>query len=138
MDRAVERGQSFLDDEAERMLTGSAWRATDDDPASLAWPDPQPMAAKVEPKPYPLDALPATILAAVEEVAGFVKAPVPMVVSSALGALSLACQAHVDVKRAEKLTGPVGLFLLTLGDSGLPGRASRSDEAGGRALRGRY
>jgi putative DNA primase/helicase len=118
MDRAVERGQSFLDDEAERMLTGSAWRATDDDPASLAWPDPQPMAAKVEPKPYPLDALPATILAAVEEVAGFVKAPVPMVVSSALGALSLACQAHVDVKRAEKLTGPVGLFLLTLGDSG--------------------
>jgi putative DNA primase/helicase len=112
MDRGTERGQSYLDD------LGRAWSDADDDSASLAWPDPQPMAAKVEPKPYPLDALPATILAAVEEVAGFVKAPVPMVVSSALGALSLACQAHVDVKRAEKLSGPVGLFLLTLGDSG--------------------
>ena len=41
-----------------------------------------------------------------------------MVVSSALGARSLACQAYVDIKRAEKLTGPASLFLLTIGDSG--------------------
>lgn len=93
-------------------------RAPASDSASPAWPDPQPLSAKVEPEPYPIDALPETIRAAVEEVAGFVKAPLPMVVSSALGALSLACQAHVDVKRAERLEGPVGLFLLTLGDSG--------------------
>ena len=33
-------------------------------------------------------------------------------------ALSLACQAHIDAKRAEKLHGPVGLFLLTIADSG--------------------
>lgn len=82
------------------------------------WPDPHPLAAKVEPEPYPLDALPPPIRAAVEEVAGFVKAPVPMVASSALAALSLACQAHIDAKRAEKLHGPVGLFLLTIADSG--------------------
>lgn len=82
------------------------------------WPDPHPLAAKIEPEPYPLDALPDTIRAAVEEVAGFVKAPVPMVASSALAALSLACQAHIDAKRAEKLQGPVGLFLLTIADSG--------------------
>ena len=82
------------------------------------WPDPHPVAAKIEPEPYPLDALPDTIRAAVEEVACFVKAPLPMVASSALGVLSLACQAHVDVKRAEKLAGPVSLFLLTIGDSG--------------------
>ena len=83
------------------------------------WPDPHPLAAKIEPEPYPLDALPDTIRAAVEEVAGFVKAPVPLVASSALAALSLALpSAHVDAKRAEKLHGPVGLFLLTIADSG--------------------
>ncbi|MDO9227087.1 MAG: YfjI family protein [Pseudomonadota bacterium] len=82
------------------------------------WPEPQPLSAKVEPEPYPVDALPDTIRAAVEEVAGFVKAPVPMVASSALAALSLAGQAHIDAKRAERLQGPAGLFLLTIADSG--------------------
>ena len=85
---------------------------------SDGWPEPQPLAAKVEPEPYPIDALPDIIRAAVAEVAGFVKAPLPMVASSALAALSLAIQAHVDAKRAEKLHGPVGLFLLTIADSG--------------------
>ena len=41
-----------------------------------------------------------------------------MVASSALAALSLAIQAHADVKRAERLVGPIGLFLLTIADSG--------------------
>ena len=82
------------------------------------WPEPQPLSATAEPEPYPVDALPDTLRAAVEEVAGFVKAPVPMVASSALAALSLACQAHIDAKRAERLQGPVGLFLLTIADSG--------------------
>jgi putative DNA primase/helicase len=86
--------------------------------SSSNWPEPQPLSAKVAPEPYPIDALPKTIRAAVEEVAGFVKAPLPMVASSALAALSLATQAHVDAKRAERLQGPVGLFLLTIADSG--------------------
>lgn len=87
-------------------------------PQESGWPDPQPLIAKIEPEPYPLDALPDTLRAALEEVAGFVKAPIPLVASSALAALSLACQAHIDAKRAEKLHGPVGLFLLTIADSG--------------------
>ena len=82
------------------------------------WRKPQPLTARIEPEPYPLDALPDTLQAAVEEVQSFVKAPVPLVVASALSALSLAIQAHIDVKRAEKLAGPVGLFLLTIADSG--------------------
>lgn len=86
--------------------------------AANEWPDPQPLTVKVEPEPYPLDALPPIILAAVTEVADFVKAPIPMVVSSALAALSLASQAHADARRAEKLHGPIGLFLLTIADSG--------------------
>jgi putative DNA primase/helicase len=82
------------------------------------WPTPQPLTASIAPEPYPLDSLPEIICAAVEEVQGFTKAPIPLVASSALAAVSLACQAHVDVKRAEKLQGPVGLFMLTIADSG--------------------
>lgn len=91
---------------------------TEHQPEDNGWPDPQPLAAKVEPEPYPLDALPLPIRAAVEEVVSFVKAPVPMVASSALAALSLAIQAHADAKRLEKLHGPVGLFILVIADSG--------------------
>lgn len=97
------------------------------------WPEPLPLFSKADPVPYPIDALPDTIRAAVEEVAAFVKAPVPMVASCALTALSLACQAHVDVKRAEKLHGPVGLFMLTIADSGE--RKSTCDSFFSQAIR---
>lgn len=82
------------------------------------WPDPPPLVAKIEPEPYPIDALPDIVQHAVEEVLSFTKAPIPLVASSALAAISLATQAHIDVKRAEKLIGPVSLFLLTIADSG--------------------
>jgi len=91
-----------------------ATEQTDND----GWPDPLPLTAKIDPEPYPLDAMPETLRAAVEEVRAFTKAPIPLVASSALAALSLAVQAHADVKRAEKLQGPTGLFLLTVADSG--------------------
>ena len=97
------------------------------------WGDPLPLAAKIEREPYPLDALPETVRAAVEEVGAFIKAPLPLVASSALSALSLAIQSHVDVKRAEKLQGPVGLFLLTIADSGE--RKSTCDGFFGTAIR---
>ncbi|MDR1848826.1 MAG: DUF3987 domain-containing protein [Zoogloeaceae bacterium] len=86
--------------------------------AGSGWPEPLPLAAKIDPDPYPLDALPDTIQAAVEEVQGYVKAPVALVASSALGALSLACQAHIDVARDDYLQGPTSLFILTIADSG--------------------
>lgn len=98
-----------------------------------AWPESQPLAVKVAPEDYPEDALPSTIRAAVREVAEFVKAPLPMLASSALAALSLAIQAHADAKRAEKLHGPVGLFLLTIADSGE--RKSTCDGFFTRAIR---
>lgn len=88
------------------------------EPAGSGWPEPYPLTSKIKPEIYPIDALPDPIRAAVEEVAAFVKAPVPLVASSALAALSLAGQAHVDAKRAERLQGPSGLFLLTIADSG--------------------
>ncbi|HMY91187.1 MAG TPA: DUF3987 domain-containing protein, partial [Nitrosomonas sp.] len=89
-----------------------------DPPINSDWPQPQPITARIQSEPYPIDALPDVIRRAVEEVGAFVKAPTVLVASSALGSLSLACQAHVDAKRAEKLQGPTGLFLLTIADSG--------------------
>ena len=83
-----------------------------------AWPTPQPLTAKIEAESYPVDALPDTIRAAVEEVGGFVKAPVPLVASSAIAALSLAIQAHYDVERASKLHSPVSTFTLVIAESG--------------------
>lgn len=83
-----------------------------------SWPEPQPLVSKIEAQSYPVDALPATIRAAVEEVQAFTKVPTALVASSALSALSIAIQAHVDVARADKLQGPCSLYLLTVADSG--------------------
>ena len=96
----------------------SAPSAQQPEPDADAWGEPLPLTAKMEPEPYPVDALPTAIREAVEEVQSFIKAPFALVAGSALAALSLACQTHVDVKRAEKLQGSVGLFLLTIADSG--------------------
>lgn len=82
------------------------------------WPEPQPIETQIERQPYPFDALPDTIRLAVEEVLGFVKAPAPLVVSAALSALSMAVQSHADVARAEKLSGPSSIYLLTIAESG--------------------
>ena len=82
------------------------------------WPELQPLIVQIDPQEYPLDALPDAVRCAVQEVAGFVKAPIPLIATSALAALSLAIQAHTDVQRAEKLHGPCGLFLLAIADSG--------------------
>lgn len=101
--------------------------------APSTWPEPQPLIARLEPEEYPLDALPAIVRLAVLEVAGFVKAPVPLIATSALAALSLAIQAHVDVERAEKLHGPTGIFMLAVADSGE--RKSTCDSFFTRAIR---
>lgn len=86
--------------------------------ATVVWPDPQSLTTKMEAVLYPKDALPPAILAAVAEVAAFVKAPVEMIAACALSAVSMAVQGHVDVRRANKLQGPSGIFALTIADSG--------------------
>ena len=82
------------------------------------WNMPLPLGIQVASEPYPSDALPDVVRGAVEEVQAFTQAPLALVACSALGALSLTGQAYVDVKRAEGLTGPTSLFLLTIADSG--------------------
>ena len=117
-DMAALAGLDAVKRTIERARPSAEISSKNSNSSSSNWPEPQPLAAKVAPEPYPIDALPGAIRAAVEEVAGFVKAPAALVASSALASLSLACQAHIDAKRAEKLHGPVGLFLLTIADSG--------------------
>jgi putative DNA primase/helicase len=82
------------------------------------WPEPQPLTVKMGFAPYPLDALPAKIRDAVDEVQGFAKAPTPMIATSAIAALSLAIQPHVNIERAQGLHSPVSLYLMTIADSG--------------------
>lgn len=96
------------------------------------WPEPQPLSVRVSPVPYPLDALPDTLQAAVTEVHGFVQAPLPLVAGSALAAVSVAVQAHIDVQRADQLSGPASLYLLSVADSGE--RKSTVDRLFSRAI----
>lgn len=102
-------------------------------PAATDWPELQPLVAQIEAQDYPIDSLPSAVRCAVLEVAEFVKAPIPLIASSALAALSLAIQAHSDVQRADKLHGPCGLFMLAIADSGE--RKSTCDGFFTRAIR---
>ena len=85
---------------------------------TTGWPEPQSLAADSATEPYPVEALPGVLRAAILEVQAFVQAPTSLVAGSALAALSITAQGHVDVQRAAKLVGPSSLFLLTVADSG--------------------
>lgn len=82
------------------------------------WPEPAPLICSGSPEPYPTNALPEIVRLAVLEVQAFTKAPVPLVAGSAVAALSLSGQHLADVQRAHGLSGPAGLFLLTIAESG--------------------
>lgn len=82
------------------------------------WEPPENLIASTTSAPYPLDALPGGIGAAVREVVGFVQCPPALAACSALSALSLAAQAVADVQRSEGLTGPISLYVLAVAESG--------------------
>ena len=101
---------------------------------AMEWAEPMPLAGVThEPEPYPLDALPEGLRAAVADVQATTQAPLAMVATGALTALSLAGQAHVNVARNKHLTGPVGLFAMVLAESGE--RKSTVDSFFTRAIR---
>jgi putative DNA primase/helicase len=85
------------------------------------------------PLPYPLEALPPTMRAAVAEVLAYVQCPPALAASSALAVLSTAAQGRVDVVRDHGLDGPTSLYLLAIADSGE--RKSTVDRLFSRALR---
>jgi putative DNA primase/helicase len=67
---------------------------------------------------FPIESLPTLLRDAVIEVQAYVQAPMALVASSAISALSLAGQASVDVRRDSKMIGPSSLFMLTIAESG--------------------
>jgi putative DNA primase/helicase len=92
-----------------------------------------PLVGQIEREAYPTDALPHAIRGAVEEVQDAVQAAPEMVASSALAVCSLAAQSLADVSRNKALPGPVGLYFLTVAESG--DRKSTVDRLLGRAVR---
>ena len=83
-----------------------------------SWPEPEPLTEKLAPETCPIDALPQRLQAAVREVQSYTQAPVGLVVSSALAAVSVAAQGLFDVARDNNLNGPISLYLLTVAQSG--------------------
>lgn len=82
------------------------------------WSDPMPLIRQTSSLPYPIDALPHDIKLAIQEVGSFVQCPISLVANSAIASLSLAAQGLANVRRAEKLIGPINLYLLSIADSG--------------------
>ena len=87
-------------------------------PAGSAWDPPEDLFPTGNSDPHPIEMLPDAIRYAVEEVAEFVQAPVPLVVASALSTISTVVQGHYDVRRADGLQGPTSLYMLSIADSG--------------------
>jgi len=83
------------------------------------WPEPEPL---IEPhdeeKPYPLDALPDVISAAVTEYRAYGQQPLSLIASSALAAVSLSSQGLADVARDPRLVGPISLNFCIVAGSG--------------------
>lgn len=82
------------------------------------WQQPKPLTMRPAGPGFPVHVLPKMVKDAVIEVQKNVKAPAALVAGSALSAMSLAAQAHFDVRRAPRLSGPIGLFILQIADSG--------------------
>ncbi|MEI6708175.1 MAG: YfjI family protein [Methylococcales bacterium] len=67
---------------------------------------------------FPVEYLPPLIKNAVLEMRDNTKFPLPLIVSSALGAISLACQNSIDVRLPMGSVSPCSLFMLLVADSG--------------------
>jgi len=67
---------------------------------------------------FPINEFPEIVRDAVIEVHRNVQAPMALIASSALGAMSLSCQHAVDVQRPNCAVSPVSLFLMVIAESG--------------------
>ena len=104
-------GQKVIDRAAEWLGVG---RPAEAEP----WPEPEELSEADEPQPFPLEALPPNIAAAVVEYQACGGQPIEMVVTAAIAAMSGCVQGLVDVRRDSQLVGPVSLNTLVIADSG--------------------
>jgi len=84
-------------------------------PLSVCLADEHPLPPE---QPFPIQALPELIRAAVEEVQDYTQAPTVLVAASALTAVSIAVQGLADVQINWMLRRPISLFLLTIAEPG--------------------
>ena len=99
----------------------------------FVWGEPEPLGSRIEVWPYPIDVFPLGIRDAIKEAHEIIKLPIELAGNCALSSLSIATQALADVKRLPNLTGPIGLFLLAVAESG--DRKSTCDKWYMRAVR---
>ena len=83
--------------------------------------------------PYPVDALPPLLMAAVEAIADMTQCDPAIAAGSVLGAASLAVMAHADVVLPHGAVVPTSLYLVTLAESG--DRKSAADDLAMAAVR---
>ena len=88
------------------------------DKARPVWPKPVPINPTLAAKPYPREALPSGIRAAVDTVQDFTQTPYALAASVAQGALSAAASHVADVQRAPRLQSSTALYLLMIAQSG--------------------
>ena len=67
--------------------------------------------------PYPVYAQPSMTGNAIIETQKNTQAPLAMVATSALTAISIACQNQIDVCNPGNLRGPVNIYTMVLADS---------------------
>jgi len=67
---------------------------------------------------YPLQEIPELLRNAITEVHNFTQTPMSMASASAISVISLAAQDKFNMERAEGLSSPIGLFFLTIAESG--------------------
>ncbi|WP_411749429.1 YfjI family protein [Serratia marcescens] len=67
---------------------------------------------------FPLDSFPPLLRETILDVHECTQAPVPLIASSVMSALSLSCQGLIDVKVNDTVVSPVSLFLLVIANSG--------------------
>ena len=85
--------------------------------AGCVWSSPRPLMENNRTAAYPVAALPGQLRQAIMEVQQFVQAPMGLVACSAMAAISMVVQPHVDIARDKRLCGPTSLYLLTIADS---------------------
>lgn len=67
---------------------------------------------------FPLSAFPKSVQEVIFDIQECTQAPIPLIASSVIGAMSLACQPYTNVRINDSLITPVSLFLLVIANSG--------------------
>lgn len=94
---------------------------------------PLPLAGRIPPPAYPVDALGELIGSAARALAYHVQTPLGMAAQSVLAVLSLAVQGHVDVKKGNVGVSPLSFYCLTIAASG-----ERKSSLDGQAMKPIY